>query len=179
LDSTRKTMSSIHVYPQYTDDDTDKFVQDVITRHSSDTVSSSYTDYLFSNDNIFHAFLCKDKNFHPKKSLCALTYVEHWDEEKGEQHYYILLFCTAKRQRGKGYGSTLLTKFIEQVREETRGSNIPTKIMLSSLESAVEFYEKYGFRWIYPIVEDEHEALLRYEHCYPGKEHFIMELDIV
>ena len=49
-----------------------------------------------------------------------------------------------------------------------------TKIVLSSLESAVLFYENYGFRWTRESL-DKHPVLMQYEKFEEKKEYFIME----
>jgi len=44
-----------------------------------------------------------------------------------------------------GFATKLLNGFVEKVREETQNANIPVKIILSSLDDVVSYYQKYGF----------------------------------
>ena len=80
-----------------------------------------------------------------------------------------------------GYASMLLDKFIQVIKDEKNQQplpeQIPTKIVLSSVESAVLFYESYGFRWIYANI-NSYSTLLEYEKFDQEKEYFIMELTI-
>ena len=48
------------------------------------------------------------------------------------------------------------------------------KMVLSSVETAVLFYENYGFRWTRESL-DKHPALMQYETYDPSKEYFILE----
>jgi hypothetical protein len=48
------------------------------------------------------------------------------------------------------------------------------KIVLSSLEEAVLFYENYGFRWTRESLAD-HPFLMGYEKYEEKKEYFILE----
>jgi len=116
--------------------------------------------------------------------------------------YYILLICTSRKYKGQGYASQLLNDFIDRIRglESPKDSatevvyEIPTsvdqnfvvqrmdakrpkKIILSSVETAVTFYEEYGFRWTKKPLSD-YPVLMRYEKWDKEKEYFMMELDV-
>jgi GNAT superfamily N-acetyltransferase len=53
----------------------------------------------------------------------------------------------------------------------------PKKIILSSVETAVTFYEEYGFKWTKRPLSD-YPVLMRYEKWDKEKEYFMMELDV-
>jgi hypothetical protein len=79
-----------------------------------------------------------------------------------------------------GYASILLDKFIQVVKQEKENGTdeqkcITTKIVLNSVDTAVTFYESYGFKWMYKNVES-YAKLLSYEKTDQEKENFIMEL---
>jgi GNAT superfamily N-acetyltransferase len=108
-------------------------------------------------------------------------------------YYYILLICTSHKYKGQGFASQLLNDFVGRVRSEDSGikrvdpenenfvvcstdAKRPKKIVLSSIETAVTFYETYGFRWIPRQTLTDHPTLMRYEKWDKEKEYFIMEL---
>jgi GNAT superfamily N-acetyltransferase len=111
--------------------------------------------------------------------------------------YYILLICTSRKYKGQGYASQLLNDFIDRIRTEVLTETkyeIPTsvdqnfvvqstddkrskKIILSSVETAVTFYEEYGFKWTKKPLSD-YPVLMRYEKWDKEKEYFMMELDV-
>jgi hypothetical protein len=50
----------------------------------------------------------------------------------------------------------------------------PAKILLSSVEDAVLFYEAYGFRWTRESIST-YPVLMEYEAYDEAKEYFVME----
>jgi ribosomal protein S18 acetylase RimI-like enzyme len=103
-------------------------------------------------------------------------YRKYFYKEKNEINYYILLICTKYRFRSQGYGTKILDGFVERVKEETKiKPSTKVKIILSSLEEAVLFYEAYGFKWTRESLAD-HPFLMLYEKYEEKKEYFILEL---
>lgn len=96
------------------------------------------------------------------------------EKEKVETRYYILMLCTKPTFRNQGYASKLLDGFLEKIRKETI-EKTNTKIILSSVETAVLFYEAYGFRWTTDKLTD-HFILTETEKKEDDKEYFIMEM---
>jgi len=74
-----------------------------------------------------------------------------------------------------GYASGLIDDFVSHIRETVHDR---CKIVLSSLETAVTFYEQYGFKWMRTPLSD-YPVLLRYELYEAEKEYFIMELRVL
>ena len=90
--------------------------------------------------------------------------------------YYILLTCTKRIFRNQGYASKLLNGFIERIKQENQNNkNKLIKIILSSIENAVLFYEDYGFKWTRKSII-EYPVLLQYEKYEKKDLYFIMEL---
>ena len=90
------------------------------------------------------------------------------------------MICTKRNFKNLGYASRLLDDFIEHVKEKHKNSreiykNI--KLVLSSLESAVTFYESYGFKWTRSSL-NQHQELMKYEKYEDDKEYFILELNV-
>ena len=97
-----------------------------------------------------------------------------------EIRYYILIACTKRKFRNQGYASKLLDGFIERIKRENDtevGNENNIKIILSSVEESVLFYESYGFKWTRESITD-HPMLMRFERYEPKKEYFIMEFHI-
>jgi ribosomal protein S18 acetylase RimI-like enzyme len=94
---------------------------------------------------------------------------------ENETRYYILFTCTKRAFRGQGYGSILLDNLQKRIREENSATDHVNKIILSSVENAVLFYEAYGFRWTRESITD-HPILMGYESYEEKKDYFIMEL---
>jgi len=127
------------------------------------------------------AFYCMDMEFSLFNCPVILLYRKYFDRQANEIRYYLLLICTKRKFRNQGYASKLLDQFIERVREEN-AMNIDAmndkkkiKIILSSTEESVLFYESYGFRWTRESLSD-HPLLMVYEKYEEEKEYFILEL---
>lgn len=74
-----------------------------------------------------------------------------------------------------GFASKLFDGLKERIgKENKKYKNVRSKMVLSSLESSVIFYENYGFRWTRESL-DNHPLLMQYETYEENKEYFIME----
>jgi GNAT superfamily N-acetyltransferase len=135
-----------------------------------------YVNSLLLDEKVKVAFYCFDFYFDILNCPTMLMYRKYLDKEKNEMNYYILLICTKYRFRSQGYGSKIMDGFVERVKEENKDKNYnKVKIILSSLEEAVLFYENYGFRWTRESLTD-HPFLMGYEKYEEKKEYFILEL---
>jgi GNAT superfamily N-acetyltransferase len=156
------------------------------------TINIYYTQHLLRNKNNKMAFLCMDNNeFNIGNCPTGLIYTS--EKINGEFVYYILMICTKPRFKNMGYASILMNGFIERIRkkhantfriENAEQSASPEggvlnekrcKIILSSIESAVTYYESYGFKWTRNNILD-YPKLLQCETYEEDKEYFIMEL---
>ena len=172
-------MSSIHLHKHKITDEMFELVERKIIQYSYDKVNPGYVQFLLSNEDTHNAFLCFEDEFNLDNCPCILSYIKNYDTSKNELHYYILLLCTKRRFRNMGYASMLLDKFIQTIKceKQDQDQDVVTKIVLSSVESAVLFYESYGFKWIYADIES-YNTLLNFEKFEQEKEYFIMELII-
>jgi ribosomal protein S18 acetylase RimI-like enzyme len=118
------------------------------------------------------AFHCLDRVF--DMGNCPSLLIYRKCRVSDEIRYYVLLTCTKRQFRGNGYGKALLDGLVARIREDLSKDPIPTKIVLSSVEDAVLFYEAYGFRWTRESI-DAHPLLMEYEAYSETKEYFIME----
>lgn len=140
-------------------------------------IHPKYINFLLSDEQINIAFYCLDLEFNLFNSPTMLLYRKYKDKSKNECRYYILLICTKRKFRNQGYGSKLLDGFVERTKKENEGTDTKIKIILSSVEEAVLFYESYGFRWTRESLSD-HPLLMRYEKYEKEKEYFILELEV-
>ena len=131
-------------------------------------IQSKYIDSLLGDERNKIVFYCLDFEFSIDNCPVMMIYRRKETSNK-EIIYYILMLCTKRNFRNQGYASKLLDGFIEKMREK-KG-----KIILSSVESAVLFYEAYGFKWTIDTLSD-HSILMETEKKEEGKEYFIMEL---
>jgi ribosomal protein S18 acetylase RimI-like enzyme len=161
-------------------------VEYLLIRHSCRTIDYRYTLRLLADQKNQFAFHCFDQEFAPHNCPTVMIYRKYKDApttiadapaEALEIHYYILMICTANRYKGMGYASKLLDGFVERICIETRNQTKPVKIVLSSMETAVTFYESYGFKWTRKSLAD-YPKLMRHEKYEKDKEYFMMELPI-
>jgi ribosomal protein S18 acetylase RimI-like enzyme len=139
------------------------------------SVSPHYTLALLENEKTKMAFYCLDQEFAMENCPSIMIYRPFISQTAVT--YYILLICTRQRCKGMGYASKLLDGFIERVKQETAKyeGKKTVKIALSSVVTAVTFYETYGFRWTRESLQD-HKPLMLYELYDKTKEYFILEL---
>jgi ribosomal protein S18 acetylase RimI-like enzyme len=124
------------------------------------------------------AFLCIDTDSEFRIANCptGLIYTSERLSVGGDSIvYYILFICTKHQYKNMGYASILLNQFIERIRHKHHSGSV--KIVLSSLDSAVTYYESYGFKWTRDDIRN-YPKLLQIEKYEVGKEYFVMELVI-
>lgn len=148
----------------------------LILRYSSYTIHHKYTLNILNNTkNFIIAFYCLDIDFDLNNCPSILIYKKCKHDD--EIHYYILFTCTKQQFRGQGYASKLFDGILERIKEENKNTKKKVKIILSSLETSVLFYESYGFKWTRKCIK-EYPKLLNYELYKKNKEYFIMELEV-
>jgi len=157
-----------------------------IAKYSYHNIHPKYIFNVLGNTKNVIAFHCIDNNNEFSLDNCPSMLVyrkcryNHEDIENVELRYYVLIACTKRKFRNQGYASKLLDGFVERIKEENKDIQIKEqtiKIILSSVEESVLFYEAYGFKWTRESITD-HPILMRFERYDPKKEYFIMELNI-
>jgi hypothetical protein len=159
-------------------DEIEQFIRNVryvVTKYSIHTISHHYSNAALSNvDNVI-VFYCFDQEFSLTNCPSIMIYNRHFDKTNNEMVYYVLFTCTKRGFRNMGYASKLFDGLKERiVKEQQKRPHLRPKMVLSSLEEAVLFYENYGFRWTRESL-DKHPVLMQYETYHPEKEYFIME----
>jgi hypothetical protein len=56
-----------------------------------------------------------------------------------------MVISTQKEFRCNGYATKLLNGFVERVKLETKNTNKKVKIILSSLDEVISYYQKYKY----------------------------------
>lgn len=157
----------------------EKFIENTynkITKYSNDSISHKYIYNILSNTNNNIVFYCMDNEFAIDNCPSIAIYSKCKSCHNNEIRYYILLLVTIRKFRGQGYAKKLLDDFIIKIKEENKDKNeLTIKIILSSLEESVLFYESYGFKWTKEELVN-HNVLMNYEKYDNAKEYFIMEL---
>lgn len=157
-------------------DKIDTFYQElkiILSYYSYQHISLKYIKEILKDKKNRIAFRCMDTTFDMKNCPCLFVYVYDKNTETKEITYYILLICTKQRFKKLGYASSLLSDFIQYVKGKNK--DYSRKIILSSIESAVTFYEKYGFKWTREVLTD-YPVLMEYEKYSEQKEYFILKL---
>jgi len=152
-----------------------------IAKYSHHNIHPKYIFNVLGNTKNVIAFHCidNDNEFSLKNCPSMLVYRKCKYNEK-EIRYYVLIACTKRKFRNQGYASKLLDGFVERIKKENDselGNECSIKIILSSVEESVLFYESYGFKWTRESITD-HPMLMRFERYEPKKEYFIMQLEI-
>jgi GNAT superfamily N-acetyltransferase len=151
--------------------------------YTHNVICPNYILTLLADQTNKIAFRCIDMEFNIENCPSILIYHRHYNKESKELIYYILMICTKPKFKKFGYASKLLDDFIQNIKNKhAQQSEIQTpynkiKIILSSVETAVTFYEIYGFKWTRALLTN-HRTLMRYEKYDKDKEYFILELDI-
>lgn len=150
-------------------DKIDAFRRDIemlFTYFTYPTIGLEYIQNLLQFKSNKVAFYCFDDVFDIRNCPSCMIYA------KDSQFYYIMIICTQKRFRGAGYATMLLDGFIEQIQRK------PVKIVLSSLDNVVSYYQKYGFE----VVDCDLSAyprLAQFEKQDDSKIYSVMELTVM
>lgn len=149
-----------------------KNVRYLLHRYSGNDIYSNYIDSLLTDERNKVVFYCIDFQFSIYNSPVIMIYRKHISvNNPNDITYYILMICTKHNFRNNGYASKLLDEFQKKIK--TKDKNV--RIILSSVENAVIFYENYGFKWTRDTLLD-HSVLIQTEKYESDKEYFIMEL---
>jgi ribosomal protein S18 acetylase RimI-like enzyme len=145
----------------------------LVVKYSYGIILDRYlTNLLNDSQKIVVAFHCLDNVF--DISNCPSLLIYRKCRISDENHYYVLLTCTKRQFRGNGYATSLLNGLVARIRKDMGTDSVPAKILLSSVEDAVLFYEAYGFRWTRESI-GTHPVLMEYEAYDEAKEYFVME----
>ena len=117
----------------------------IFTYFNYGSIGLDYIENLLKFESNKIAYYCTEETFAIRSCPSCMIYSKQNKKNSDTILYYIMLISTNKELRGKGYASALLDGFVEKVREETKHSTKKVKIVLSSLDGVVSYYQKYGF----------------------------------
>ena len=146
--------------------------------YSAVSIGPKYTQGVINNEQTKYVFYCLDQEFSVANCPSIMAYRRVFDNAVNRTTYYMLFLCTKRRFKGQGYAGHLLNGFIEHVKakeyrntekEYTEKEGRTVNIVLSSLETAVTFYEERGFKWTRKDLTD-YPFLLQYEKHEKEKE---------
>jgi ribosomal protein S18 acetylase RimI-like enzyme len=161
-------------------DKIDQFKADIDMLFTYFTFSIIGLDYIknllmFKSNKV--AFYCMDDEFDIRNCPSAMIYSKQTRNTGDTIIYYIMVICTQRRFKQMGYATSLLNQFIEKVRQDTIDSKKPVKIVLSSIDNVVSYYQNYGFEVVDYTLEN-YPYLLAFEKYDKSKIYTIMELDV-
>jgi GNAT superfamily N-acetyltransferase len=132
-------------------------------------INIDYIHSLLRHPSNRVAFYCFDNVFDIRNCPSCMIYSE---ENRGDEIiYYITMICTHRKFRGLGYATMLLDGFVETCKMRHKSS----RILLSSLDDVVSYYQKYGFEVIDCDLND-YPGLAQFEKCEDDKMYSVMEL---
>ena len=144
-------------------------VEMIFTYFAYPKISLDYIGALLQCKTNRIAFYCMDDVFDIRNCPSCMIYSKYKD------NYYILMICTYKRFKSMGYATILLDGFIKSIKYSNADKK--TKIILSSVDAAVSYYQCRGFVAVDDSLENYPE-LMRFEKFEKDKMYTVMEIEI-
>ena len=149
----------------------------IFTYFNYGAIGIDYIENLLKYESNRIAFYCTEDTFVIRSCPSCMIYSKQNKKNGDTIMYYIMVICTDKEFRGQGYATALLNGFVEKVKDETKTSPKKVKIVLSSLDEVVSYYQKYGFEAV--DCSFENYPYFKYFEKYDDEKIYtIMELDI-
>jgi predicted GNAT family N-acyltransferase len=152
-------------------------VQMIFTYFNYGSIGIDYIENLLKYESNKMAFYCTEDTFVIRSCPSCMIYSRQNKKNSDTIMYYIMVISTDKEFRGQGYATKLLNGFVEKVKEETKTSPKKVKIVLSSIDEVVSYYQKYGFEAVDCSFEN-YPYFKYFEKYDEEKIYTIMELDI-
>jgi GNAT superfamily N-acetyltransferase len=149
----------------------------IFTYFNYGSIGIDYIENLLKYESNKIAYYCNDEKFVIRSCPSCMIYSKQNNKNNDTIMYYIMVISTDREFRGQGYATKLLNGFVERVREETKNSSKKVKIVLSSLDEVVSYYQKYGFE-VADCSFDNYPYFKYFEKYDDEKLCTIMELDI-
>ena len=149
----------------------------IFTYFNYGTIGIDYLQNLLNHETNQTAFYCTEDTFVIRSCPSCMIYSKQNKKNCDTIMYYLMVISTQQELRGKGYATQLLNGFVERVKEETINSKKKVKIVLSSLDEVVSYYQKYGFEAV-DCSFDNYPYLKCFEKYDEEKIYTVMELNI-
>ena len=151
--------------------------QMIFTYFNYGAIGIDYIENLLKYESNKMAFYCNEDTFVIRSCPSCMIYSRQNKKNSDTIMYYIMVISTDREFRGKGYATKLLNGFVEKVKEETKTSTKKVKIVLSSLDEVVSYYQKYGFEAVDCSFEN-YPYFKYFEKYDDDKIYTVMELNI-
>ena len=163
-------------------DKIDEFKNDIemiFTYFSYPKINLDYIQNLLRFGSNKVAFYCMDDIFDIRNCPSCMIYSKQNKKNSNEIIYYIMMICTQRRFKNMGYATALLNGFVERVKMDLPKALTAkkTKIVLSSVDEVVSYYQKYGFE-VADYTLENYPYLMCFEKYDDTKMYTIMELYI-
>ena len=149
----------------------------IFTYFNYGTIGIDYIQNLLKYESNKTAFYCMDSTFVIRSCPSCMIYSKQNKKNSDTILYYLMVISTQQEFMNKGYATMLLNGFVERIKKETKTSSKKVKIVLSSLDEVVSYYQKYGFEAVDCSFEN-YPYLQCFEKYDEEKLYTIMELDI-
>lgn len=149
-------------------------VEMIFTYFNYSDISLDYINNLLNFETNKTAFYCIDNYFDIRNCPCCMIYSKQNIKGGEEIIYYIFVISTQRRFRKLGYATMLLDGFVERIKKETVNSDKKVKIVLSSLDDVVSYYQNYGFEVVDYLFEN-YPYLKFFEKYDDANIHTVME----
>jgi ribosomal protein S18 acetylase RimI-like enzyme len=150
-------------------------VEMIFTYFNYGSIAIDYIENLLKYESNKTAFYCLEDKFVIRSCPSCMIYSKQNKKNSDTLIYYLMVISTDKEFRGQGYGTALLNGFVEMVKKETVNSKKKVKIVLSSLDEVVSYYQKYGFEAV-DCSFDNYPYLKCFEKYDEEKIYTVMEL---
>ncbi len=141
------------------------------------TLNLCYIQNLLKYESNQAVFYCMDDVFNIRRCSSCIVYSRQYNKKTESINYYLMIICTQECFRNLGYARKLLDGFVENIKKETKETDKSVKIVLSSVDETVSFYQRYGFEVVDCSLEN-YPYLRKFEKCDPNKICTVMEFQI-
>jgi GNAT superfamily N-acetyltransferase len=132
-------------------------------------INDYYIYELFAADNKIVLYTIDNSLIAIENCPCGLIYKV--EKKEDEINIYIMYIATKYKYRKTGYASIFINEFIDFIKTKYVGKGKNISIILDSIETAVTFYEHFGFKWM--TTEKKYDAVFHIDETNMN-EHFIM-----
>jgi len=132
-------------------------------------INEYYIYELFATENNIVLYNIDNSLVDIENCPCGLIYKV--EQKEDEINIYIMYIATKYKYRKTGYASLFINEFIDFIKKKYLGKSENIAIILDSIETAVTFYEHFGFKWT--TTEKKYDSMFHIDETNVN-EHFIM-----